>query len=150
MSGAEVAIGLNSPPFFSLSGFRSQVSMWLGPPPIQSTIRLLLFLRSCCALASKAPASCIAGTAIAVVAMCPMKWRRDIPAGTIRRSDIGRNPRLASGARRPGTSPTGDAPSPIDLAIHHEFVGIQQSPEHVFHDADRVIIVGEVAAGRGQ
>ena len=36
--GAEVSIGLNGPPFFSLSGFRSQMSRWLGPPPIQSTM----------------------------------------------------------------------------------------------------------------
>ena len=38
--GAEVSIGLNGPPFFSLSGFRSQMSRWLGPPPIQSTMQL--------------------------------------------------------------------------------------------------------------
>ena len=27
-----MSIGLNGPPFFSLSGFRSQMSRWLGPP----------------------------------------------------------------------------------------------------------------------
>ena len=54
---------------------------------------LLLRLRSCWALASRgAEANWMAGTAMAVVAMCPMKWRRDIPLGTIRRSDIGRIP----------------------------------------------------------
>ena len=81
---AEVAIGLNGPPFLSDSGLRSQVSMWLGPPPIQSKIRLLFCLRSCRALASSAPAKCRAGKASAVVAMCPRKWRRDIPLGTIK------------------------------------------------------------------
>ena len=39
--GAEVSIGLNGPPFFSLSGLRSQMSMWLGPPAIQSTMQLV-------------------------------------------------------------------------------------------------------------
>ena len=39
---AEVLIGLNSPPVGS-PGLRSQRSMWLGPPPIQKMMRLLLF-----------------------------------------------------------------------------------------------------------
>ena len=42
--GAEVSIGLNGPPFFSLSGFRSQMSRWLGPPDIQRTMQLRLVL----------------------------------------------------------------------------------------------------------
>ncbi len=42
---AEVAIGWKSPPFFELSGCRLQVSSWLGPPPIQSRMQLLLVLR---------------------------------------------------------------------------------------------------------
>ena len=97
---AEVAIGLNGPPFFSLSGLRSQVSMWLGPPDIQSRMQLLFVLRSRWALASIAPKNCMAGTARVVVAMWPRKWRRDIPWGTSRRSGMGRKPPFASRARR--------------------------------------------------
>src|SRR5262245_60500425 len=77
---AEVSIGLNGPPFRSLSGLRFQVSMWLGPPDIQSRMQLLGFLRTgAAALASRAPRSWTAGTAMALVARCPRKWRRDIP-----------------------------------------------------------------------
>src|SRR3954452_9808174 len=89
---AEVWIGLNGPPFFSLSGLRFHVSMWLGPPPIHSRMQLLFFLRAAAALASSEPRNWRAGRAIEVVARWPRKWRRDIPAGTIRRSDIGRKP----------------------------------------------------------
>ena len=40
-------MGRNGPPFFSLSGLRSQMSRWLGPPDIQSTMQLLWFFRTC-------------------------------------------------------------------------------------------------------
>ena len=62
MPEAAVFIGLNSPPV-EAPGLRSQRSMWLGPPPIQSRMQLLPCLRSCWALASSEPKNCIAGTA---------------------------------------------------------------------------------------
>src|SRR5437763_1444432 len=41
--GAEVLIGLNSPAPL-LSGLRSKVSLWLGPPSIHRRMQLLCFL----------------------------------------------------------------------------------------------------------
>ncbi len=66
--GAEVSIGLNGPPFFSLSGLRSQMSRWLGPPPIHSTMMLRLDLRRLWALASRDEKNWTAGMPSAVEA----------------------------------------------------------------------------------
>src|SRR3982750_1285387 len=91
----------------------------------------------------------MAGNASAEDARWPRKWRRDIPAGTIRRSDIGRKPpikpRLEAGSIR------GDAAEshrrhfpcihPVDRSfsvVQDEFVGVEQGPEHVLEDVDRV------------
>src|SRR5437773_2196339 len=43
MPGTEVAIGLNSPASF-VPGFRSNVSLWDGPPSIHRTMQDLVFL----------------------------------------------------------------------------------------------------------
>ena len=73
-----MSIGRNGPPFFSLSGFRSQMSRWLGPPPIQRTMQLRFAFLSCCALAWRDEKNWIAGTPSAVEARCPIQWRRVI------------------------------------------------------------------------
>ena len=87
--GAEVAIGLNGPPFFSLSGFKSQMSRWLGPPPIQSTMQLRLVFLSCWAEASSDEKNWIAGMPSAVEARCPIQCRRVIGENNRVVSDMG-------------------------------------------------------------
>src|SRR6516162_5190933 len=112
--GADVSIGLNGPPFLSLSGLRSQISRWLGPPDIQSTMQLLFVLRTCWALASSELKNWIAGTPSAVDARCPSQWRRLIwPKG----------------------NEFSDMRSILRLVVEDEFVGIQQSPKEVFVNA---------------
>src|SRR4051794_29549113 len=122
-------MGLNGPLFRSLSGFRFHVSMWLGPPAIQSRMQLLGRVRAgAAALASRAPRRWTAGRAMALVARCPRKWRRDIPLGT--------------------TSGLGMASRPPSM-VQDELVGVEQGPEHVLEDADRVGIGREELARRG-
>src|SRR5579871_673964 len=54
MPDTEVGIGLKSPPF-SVFGFMSKVSLWLGPPSIQSRIQALCLLPLLAAWAAKTP-----------------------------------------------------------------------------------------------
>ena len=78
---ALVEICLNCPPV-GAPGFKSQRSIVLGPPPIQSKIAALCrFFRSV-ALASRELVNAVAGAAIAAdPARWLMKWRRFMPDG---------------------------------------------------------------------
>src|ERR1017187_8853175 len=87
--GADVSIGLKGPPFFSLSGFKSQMSRWLGPPPIHSTMQLRLAFLSCWAEAWSDEKNWIAGTPSAVEARCPIQCRRVIGENNCVVSDMG-------------------------------------------------------------
>src|SRR5690606_32439453 len=79
--GALVWICLKGPPV-GAPGFKSQISIVDGPPPIQSMIALLPLRLSSWVWAWIDWANARAGPAMAApAAMCFMKCRRDIPRG---------------------------------------------------------------------
>ena len=130
-----MAIGLNGPPFFSLSGFRSQVSMWLGPPPIQSMMQLCCRLRSCWALASSAPRNCMAGSGHGG----RRHVAQEVAAGHPAAGRSGGRTSVETPMGLAGDEPEG-APRVAGCrsAVQDELVRVQECPEDVFEDTDRV------------
>src|SRR5271157_1771392 len=152
--GAEVSIGRKGPPFFSLSGLRSQISRWLGPPDIQRTMQLRWFLRTWSALAFSEEKNCSAGTPSAVAVRCPRKWRRFS-------SGRGRDAAEITGTApwaRPGSPPggwrrpasrggTGETSLHYQSVDQDKLIRIEQCPEQVLKQLERVRIGREIAAG---
>ncbi len=76
-----VLIGVNWPPV-GAPGFRSQMSIVLGPPPIHSMMQALCFFFISAAFACSVLVKPMAGRAIAEApARCCMKCRRLMPEG---------------------------------------------------------------------
>src|SRR5271166_2151598 len=152
--GVEVSIGRKGPPLFSLSGLRSQMSRWLGPPDIQRTMQLRWFLRTWSALAFSDEKNCSAGTSSAVAVRCPRKWRRFSSGRGRDAAEItgtapwARPDSPAGGWRRPasrdGTGETSQAYQSMD---QDKFIGIEQGPEQVLKHLQRVWIGREIAPG---
>ena len=80
MPGTAVGIGLNSPPL-AVPGFRSKVSLWLGPPSIHRRMQALCLTPASAARAASTPIQPDIAAPPTPAADNRRKSRRDRPAG---------------------------------------------------------------------